>query len=138
MNKSLEIKKRQTNVIARQSGLRKSSNLRNSYNRSKSERYSEGLNYRPKSKIGNRRESVSPNNEGDLIKSYTVRTRGGKNGLEDKINQDSFIANYMLNGSQENHLFGVYDGHGKNPLKINGLLLFRLMFDSDEFRIIYS
>lgn len=50
--------------------------------------------------------------EKKVIKSYTMRTRGGKNGREDKINQDSFLANYNLNGDIKTHLFGVYDGHG--------------------------
>lgn len=48
-----------------------------------------------------------------LIRCYTMRTRGGKNGNEDKTNQDSFLANYNLNGDTKTHLFGVYDGHGK-------------------------
>lgn len=52
--------------------------------------------------------------EKKVIKSYTIRTRGGKNGLQDKVNQDSFLANYNLNGTLDTHLFGVYDGHGNS------------------------
>jgi preprotein translocase subunit YajC len=48
----------------------------------------------------------------ELVKAYTVRTRGGKNGNVDKINQDAFLTGLNLEGKSNNHIFGVYDGHG--------------------------
>lgn len=53
------------------------------------------------------------------ISAFTMRTRKGKNASGDKKNQDSFISHANLNGDQNTHLFGVYDGHGKptNPLR---------------------
>ena len=120
MNKSLDIKKKAKAQMKVQSGLRLGSNVRPSHRRSKSDRNSESMKLRPKSKLSRHVDSSPLHSNRDLIKSYTVRTRGGKNGMEDKINQDSFIANYMLNGTQDTHLFGVYDGHGNLafPLKI--------------------
>lgn len=71
--------------------------------------------------FGKKLDDMKEEEEGDggkkVIKCYTIRTRGGKNGSKDKINQDSFLANYNLNGNINTHLFGVYDGHGK-PKKI--------------------
>lgn len=49
------------------------------------------------------------------VESFTMRTRRGRNGDEDKTNQDSFIAQPNLTGSGGNgQIYGVYDGHGKN------------------------
>ena len=48
-----------------------------------------------------------------IVKSYAVRTRRGKNGGIEKTNQDSFVACYGVKGNTKNHMFGVYDGHGK-------------------------
>lgn len=47
------------------------------------------------------------------VESFTMRTRRGKNGDEDKTNQDSFIAQPNFSGNKGAHIFGVYDGHGK-------------------------
>lgn len=48
------------------------------------------------------------------IESFTMRTRRGKNGDEDKTNQDSFVAQPNFSGNQGIHIFGVYDGHGNH------------------------
>lgn len=49
--------------------------------------------------------------------SFSMRTRKGFNSeQEDKPNQDSFIAQPNFQGSAQNHLFGVYDGHGSSLL----------------------
>ena len=47
------------------------------------------------------------------MQCFTIRTRRGKTNNVDKTNQDSFIAQPNLNGCADLHLFGVYDGHGK-------------------------
>lgn len=53
------------------------------------------------------------------VESFTMRTRRGKNGDEDKTNQDSFIAQPNFSGNQGLHIFGVYDGHGTHPHHAN-------------------
>ena len=49
----------------------------------------------------------------NCLESFTMRTRRGKTNNVDKTNQDSFIAQPNFRGLNDNHLFGVYDGHGK-------------------------
>ena len=49
--------------------------------------------------------------------AVTMRTRRGKSGNVDKTNQDSFISHPNLNGSDDMHLFGVFDGHGNKIMK---------------------
>lgn len=46
------------------------------------------------------------------VESFTMRTRRGRNGDEDKTNQDSFVAQPNFSGDDGAHIFGVYDGHG--------------------------
>lgn len=47
------------------------------------------------------------------LKTFTTRTKKGVAYQQEKTNQDSLLAQANLNGSEDNHLFGVYDGHGK-------------------------
>lgn len=45
--------------------------------------------------------------------TFAVRTKKGA-GSSKKVNQDSFISALNFRGSLDEHLFGVYDGHGSN------------------------
>lgn len=45
---------------------------------------------------------------------FSVRTRKGVSANSKKINQDSFITQMNYQGKENQHLFGVYDGHGVN------------------------
>lgn len=52
-------------------------------------------------------------NTKNVLKSFAFRTKTGKNPLKPtKSNQDSYICLLNYLGSQNQHLFGIFDGHG--------------------------
>lgn len=46
--------------------------------------------------------------------NFAIRTKRGVSSAGKKINQDSFVTSINFRGSLDEHLFGVFDGHGFN------------------------
>jgi hypothetical protein len=57
-------------------------------------------------------QSVTLPRSGYTIRYAYVSQRGYYPDSPDKANQDSFCVHTSFNGDPEQHLFGVFDGHG--------------------------
>jgi serine/threonine protein phosphatase PrpC len=57
-------------------------------------------------------QSVTLPRSGYTIRYAYVSQRGYYPDSPDKPNQDSFCVHTSFNGDPEQHLFGVFDGHG--------------------------
>ena len=53
--------------------------------------------------------------EKEILKKYAYKSQPGKNeGNVPKINQDTYLIKYKINGIKDFNMFGILDGHGCN------------------------